>query len=402
MNDPSETAARLKAETIGLNDRAAVARFKGILILAIVVGHNRLLTGNIPNLFKLLYFWHVIGFFFIAFARKGFNIRTPRTIVDLSVRYMTPFIILGSALAAGRVIVSGDLSIVTYWIAAIYSGSAYFSEAATSLSLLWFLPTLLGLYMTMWLGSAILARLPRFGWPILSAILIVGFVVSVQLPPEIMRFVPLNLGLAMYILPLCVVFSLSLDALDGGRRTRLPLLALALALVAVTIFTLFGENTVNISVYRFAMPESPLLLILNALASVAMAALVFVIARHYVKMKIFETLGNLSLYIYLFHEFFQFAIFKVLVARIASLPLAVVILIGLAASAISILLAISVSLLLNRMPAVKRLVFPKDLDSLRKSFAHRREPADSATDIRAIPADERGNPGGKLRDGREA
>ena len=69
-----------------------IDKIKGVLIVLIVVGHNFLIMSSVPGLYRILYCFHVGGFFLLS-ACLSRHPPDGRKLADKSFRYYVPYVL---------------------------------------------------------------------------------------------------------------------------------------------------------------------------------------------------------------------------------------------------------------------------------------------------------------------
>jgi len=123
---------------------------KGILILLVIIGHNTIISEITPQIFQVLYNFHVIGFLLLPFISLP-KALTKKNIINISIRYYIPllwyftiaFIIYNFFLYKH----SFDFSISEKYFITGIIGSARLFDQNTGFQLFWFLPALFSLVL---------------------------------------------------------------------------------------------------------------------------------------------------------------------------------------------------------------------------------------------------------------
>lgn len=355
-----ESAATPGAGAASSNVDLAV---RGLLIIAIVFGHSRLLFETLPYYFAALYFWHVQGFFFLAYDRRG-GMAGVR-IADRLVRYLVPYLFIVGGLAAVRLAVGPhDMNHAVASATAILAGTARLLHAAIGLSLFWFLPALAGFTTALILIARVDARWPGAAFWVGVSIFL-AFPLSVMAPPSLLIYLPLGLGVLGYLMALSICHAAMMSVVSGkfGAVARVGgWVAVAAILIAEAVAIVKGSS-VNISVFVFAKPPALWLAVLNGSATVAANIVTFNLARVLKQAALLRSIGRRSLDIFLFH---QFALSPATVGLRHFWPHPTPLMAvagGIGAAAIALAFGFAISLILDRLPAIRRLVFPKDLPS---------------------------------------
>ncbi|MEN9667590.1 MAG: hypothetical protein RLZZ326_3953 [Planctomycetota bacterium] len=123
-----------------------IDKIKGVLIVLIVVGHNFLITSAVPGLYRILYCFHVGGFFLLS-ACLSRHPSDGRKLADKSFRYYVPYalfltlysIVFSLMVAGGR----NPADTLRDYVASLVVPTADSIKSASGVLMLWFLPSLI-------------------------------------------------------------------------------------------------------------------------------------------------------------------------------------------------------------------------------------------------------------------
>ena len=351
-----EDAAASKSRSPGID------AIKGILILAVLIGHNEACTMHAPWLRQLFYFFHTQCFLFLACALDSapFSAALAR---DRAVRYLVPYCVF-AALAAilSRSFASGSIAAVQDWRAfgiALLSGDEGLLRDAIGMRVFWFLPTLYSLVML----RAVALTSDMAGWLVMAAS-IAWMAVAYQLPAESYQAAPLGLPVALFFAASGLVARKIYQStaepacLAVSQRILTPIVAAGIA--ALIVFIPLGSvNASQIATYY------------NAGLATFAAGVLFPLAMFATLMQYSHRLaccgwlalaGRHSLAIYLIHMFVYRASTRLFFGSRftdphvvgGNLPL------GLAILAITGVVSLAVAIGIDRLPALRRCVFPRD------------------------------------------
>jgi len=342
----------------------STAAARGILICAVVMGHNTLVASASNAIFHSLYFWHVLGFFLISEISPKKPITLMRA-ADLGARYLVPFAIFTSALSLITFPNDPSWEHFSAWILALITGSAERLERATSASYLWFLPTLFSLALTMPLLKRILFQ-RTIGQNKWGAIALVGCIallgLSIIVPTSAFSIFPLGSGLILYIAPLALIFSeLYARTHEMSCRKLVGTLFAAGVVILAYVATMLHGNTVNISVYKFYGPGFIAFFPLNCAAAIAANLVLLTIISRSKQVSLLSLVGERSMHVFVFHPFFQTPAVWLASYVFPPLPTFSAVLLGVSISGIAVLAALAMSFALDRIPRVKRILFPRDV-----------------------------------------
>lgn len=330
---------------------------RGILIVAIVLGHSRLLSEQWPWLFGFVYKWHVHGFFFLAMAARGLRAVSPRA-VDILVRFMVPFclfVTVATALNALR----GEFSASAY-ILALGVGSARLVNAACDMSLFWFLPAFAGfLLVTGWVGQ-LLSRspVPKLSLGIFALACVL---VCLVLPRDVALYVPFGLPIVAYVIPGAIVFCLLNEQLERLSRRQIAMAAGFLVALFAWSYGIVGDAHLDISLFKFGQ-NSLLTFIAGMIVSISAALFLkaFCLASRLSNAAILARLGESSLVIFLVHSFVQAPLVAIAKGLLPSPSASISVIAGLAIATVALAAGLCIDSFVRRRPTLRALVLPPD------------------------------------------
>ena len=224
MSNP--TALR-PSSRIGLDrDRSAT---RGVLIMLIVLGHNRLFHDSYYFLYVALYSFHVAAFLLLPFLYAPKRLRAA-TLVDLFLRYMVPFYatVIVYSLAYLTIEVGFSDTGTSTWAAkllgALTLANAYFVKQATGFEMLWFLPAfavLVYFYMAFTEATGALR------WVLIGGAVAAHGLVGL-LPAEALRWIPFSAYISLYVLLPGLVLTALRDRIENLRASQFVLAGVVL------------------------------------------------------------------------------------------------------------------------------------------------------------------------------
>ena len=343
MSDPSTT----------------IDKIKGILIVLIVVGHNVLITSAVPDLYRVLYCFHVGGFFLLS-ACLSRHPADRGKLVDKCFRYFVPYVlflslytILASVMMAGE---RGPGDTLREFLVSLALPTGRSVKASSGVLMLWFLPGLI----CFTIFDTLQRRLgPRAG----IAITAVCHGAIGCLRSEWLAGVPWFMPAAGFML-LPAAVARELWVRDARIARFVPAFLLAL---------LFGGWVWGAGFFcDFSMSAVPgidsparLLAVDGLLLSAFFAIRGLPLPRS--AERLFAALGRDSLSIYLFHTLVFYTLLRLIPERLSG-GLAG----GMVIAAATIAIAWSLGRCISSLPWLKRIVFPADPRQFRESLANLR------------------------------
>lgn len=288
---PTEGKAEIESER-----RPEIDAAKGVLILLVVVGHDRTICSLLPDLWRLLYTFHVAGFFYLTFL-----LPTPswslRVASDRFVRCFWPYLVFVAlssiALRFGPVSIDDAASGVWELLWKTTIGSAAFVKRVSGFQLYWFLPAFFSWTMLRMLyqGSE------RRGRAAILATLFALHPLIGALPRPAGIWQPWGILTVAYLFPLgWIAGAIAPKALIRSA----PLGIFATALVVVTVLGVDGVvNVGRLELYGFDDP--PRMLFFDLLSLVLFWAVLRVSAALSAG-RLVPWIGRHSLIIYLSHS----------------------------------------------------------------------------------------------------
>jgi len=209
---------------------------KGMLILAVIVGHNEAMTYNFPWLRQLLYYFHVQCFFLLSsfLDTKPFSLPWLR---DRAVRYLVPYAwFVGLCWLAYVVLRTGadDMAAAARLFGraiALSDGPAIY--AATGMRYLWFMPALFSFAVM----KAIAMRWPTYGKG-LTVVAWGWMVVAALVIPRLPDGLPWGIGSALFFFGLgqAATYAATRLSLHATRTAGFASACLTAAMSALIVF----------------------------------------------------------------------------------------------------------------------------------------------------------------------
>lgn len=347
---------------------------RGILIIAIVLGHNRLFTTQWPWFFGFAYKWHVHGFFFLALAGRGLREKSSKALLDVLVRFLVPFVLFLTLATVANALRS-QFSLAVY-LQALAIGSARLINAACDMSLFWFLPAFAGYLLFLGAAGAFLAR-NRAAPAVLCVICATCLTVSWFLPRSIALLIPLGLPIVAYIFPGSVVFCAVNGCIEKTSPTR-RLFAAAVCITASVLCVLYvGDTRFDISLFKYGQGSLFIFasgIMISVSANLALKAVCLTIPDGLVA-SLLAIIGRGSLVIFLVHSFIQAPLVKGAQAFLPPTASVLSAAVALVIAGIAIAAGLWVERMLRQRPGVSALVLPRDRNAFLQALQRlRRNP----------------------------
>ena len=324
-----------------------IDKIKGVLIVLIVVGHNFLITSAVPGLYRILYCFHVGGFFLLS-ACLSRHPSDGRKLADKSFRYYVPYalfltlysIVFSLMVAGGR----NPADTLRDYVASLVVPTADSIKSASGVLMLWFLPSLICFTVF----DLLQRRLGPWAGMLITAVCHASIGC---LPREWFAGVPWFMPAAGFMLfPAAVARELWMREARIARFV--PAFFLALLFGGwVWKAGYFCDLSLN------AVPgiDTPVrLLAVDGLLLSAFFAIRGLPLPRSVE-RVFVILGRESLAIYLFHTLIFYALLKLKPESVLGVWAG-----GAVVAAATIAIAWSLGRLISRLPRLRGIVFPAD------------------------------------------
>jgi acyltransferase len=304
---------------------------RGIAIALVVLGHNRALSMAWPALIAAIFLFHVPLFFLLS-GRVSRPEDPLRAVPRLARRLLVPFLLAALLVGAIKCVTRGEP------VAGTLSGIAWATGETLPWSHLWFLPALfLALLVTH--ALALIVKSNATGWAVAA---VLAAVAAAVLPMA----APVGWPWSLDLLPLCLLFVWSGQALRNSAVAQRALVHPAVAFVAVAIFTLsLGLAQVDLNLRVF---EPFVLALLAALSGCVLTfALSQWLCRFAPVARPLGLIGRHTLVIFILHVSLQKALLMAYPGESLS-PTGLGIL-GLASAAVSIAITLLISMLIEHL-----------------------------------------------------
>jgi fucose 4-O-acetylase-like acetyltransferase len=327
---------------------------KGILMLAIVIGHNKITQDYLHLLaFPILYFWHVQAFFILPHP-EGSKPHIKKSL-DYLIRYMTPYLIFCVAVYIAEYITRTNIASPTNSALLILAGSASALQQGIILVVLWFLPTL----TSFMIARCVISQFPApISLAVNTVLFIGGIGVAAAGHTRAPNLLPLNLGIVPYIFSMKIIADGILNLYQRHHKLKREIVFAAALILGLSAYWLIKTgDVINVSYYRLG--ESPISIAIGLMAP-ACALVVIMEATVLIRFgSIIRSLGKYSMQVFLLHQFFQIPICAVLMKRLHLEQGSLIAFVTMAASVgATALLSLAVGKMLCALPLAKRFVFP--------------------------------------------
>lgn len=288
--------------TVSNDDRYRLVT-RGLLIILIVIGHNRLFHDSLYVLYVPLYTFHVSAFLFLPFLHKpkGF---TSGNVLDTITRYLVPYMIAVTFYGVIYVIVARETGLRDWlkdYIAAITIGNAYFVKEATGFEMLWFLPAFTALVLAHMLISSIAPGKRR----LILAASVAGHCIIGLVNYEMLKWVPASAYIVIYVFPLALVFGAI-----GNWAVANPLRAGVLSGAIFVVLSIIQHQEkwrLTMSEFTVYNVKNPMALITTDVSMVCGSIFVLALGSGLRRSAALALIGRYSMQIYLIHGIVGYA-----------------------------------------------------------------------------------------------
>jgi len=324
-----------------------IDKIKGVLIVLIVVGHNFLITSFLPELYRILYCFHVGGFFLLS-ACLSRHPSDGRKLADKSFRYYVPYVLFLSLystvfflmVAGGR---SSEDTLRDY-VTSLVVPTADSIKSASGVLMLWFLPSLICFTVF----DSLQRRLGPWAGMLITAVCHASIGC---LPREWLAGVPWFMPAAGFMLfPAAVARELWMR---DARITRFVPAFLLAFLFGGWVWKAGYFCDLSLNVVPGIDSPVHLLAVDGLLLSAFFAIRGLPLPRS--AERVFALLGRESLSIYLFHTLVFYALLKLRPQSVLGEWAG-----GVVVAAATITIAWSLGRLVSRLPRLRGIVFPAD------------------------------------------
>lgn len=204
---------------------------KGVLIMLIVLGHNKyLMQGGMSNLW--LYSFHVYAFYYLPFLYDFKPVRLGQLLRRNFVRFYVPYTVI-FALLLCITYVTGHLPTVKDSALAFICGSQYMLYNTLGFgSFLWFIPTMFSVLLYRWIYYNIGVKW-RYSMLLLSGLCLIGFAYMVPVYVKTWIYSPVCLTVALgMVLPAVILRGVL-------RRMEYAPVALAFFMLTVAVMIVY-------------------------------------------------------------------------------------------------------------------------------------------------------------------
>ena len=344
-----------------------VDALKGIFIFLIILGHNVTLTTALPGLGKLLYSFHVQGFFVLSALLSKPHLSSAQ-LLDRAVRYFVPFLFFVTSCSLLYWIIEeprGGLEGFRWreFSGAVLLGNALRCDAACGLQLYWFLPALFAFTTTRSLVEGT-GRAVTVTW------LIVCLVVTLAAPvlPESVREFQLWSVVSVAMVWPSIALTRVLVRNCWIESKSRPLLLWGLVFILCETVLMHSPGKVNVALINGFRMDQPFALSAQIICPAAAFLFACAVVRMPRSNRFLALIGRHSMVIFLVHSLVYQGLIRVFrVAfgrwRIEDDPL----LYGTGVFALTVAASVVFAILLGHFTKFSRLVFPRGLSEWRRA-----------------------------------
>lgn len=351
---------------------AALDMAKGVLILCIVIAHDRMVVTSVPGLKGFFYNWHVFGFLIISFILP-FRADRNNFLSERLVRYGIPFVIFCFIAWIINIIVSRDdlsliLSLRNLFIALLI-GSPDLLDRGVGVRLFWFLPTLLGLTIVRY--AAI--RMGFIGIRIFWSVAVIGFFFAGMIDRSTAQYIPLGIPIVLYILFPGLIFQSIMRWAWSGNRYRVVIVFVASLFIfsATYAISLNRHTSLALDLYRYYDVRDIGALVTHAILGIAATCALVLGMFLLPRIRFIEWYGQGSLVVYLTHLFVMTPLIGSFNFLSPEMGARYKIVAGLLIYVITVGVCAFLIWFVARFPKVRRFVMPRDWADWRSSFSIR-------------------------------
>ncbi len=338
--------------------RSQIDAAKGFLILSVIIGHLRSLSGVNHEIFQFVYNYHVVGFLILPFLYPIKTVNKTQIMTWLARYYVpfTAFFLLYSVLSI--TILGTNFNPLTF-IKGYFIATPEMIDRATGSSILWFLPHI---FLVMLVVSLVFkkVRIPLMALLIVSFILhgMIGF-----LPRETAFEIPFTASNLFYLFFLGVITRLLVMILkETGFRYGWVFFVLFIGLQIASLTTQKVLGYTGIWIPSFL--DTPKLLLIDLLIVNGMLFMLYFKPLGRIKPLIW--MGKHSLIIFLIHQPFLYLTWQILERTNGTANSSNnVILYGSISFVSALFFSIIGVLILYRLHVLKRIIFPRSFADWR-------------------------------------
>ena len=350
----------LRNEVPSLISRESSTAIKGLLLLLVVFGHTSLLssdivTGERTALWYWLYTFHVYVFFILpviyGYKRRdcqasGVKHAFHCVIDDIyrnALRVVVPFLWFSFFYLMVFILVGGGKFELNGVVYALVFGNEPLIGKYIGFNFLWFLPAYMALVivMSIWYNSN---RICRICIAIISLVLWSLYMLNILNRYTIGMYVPFALSQGLYFITYGLI---SRWLLEGSLPKHCVFPFVIIMVIGITVVYLYFRELSD-------APSFNVFAVVNFFMPVLIFLLLYVSRDYLSKSRVLKTIGKYSLQIYLVHVFIINALATGLLLFFQpSIGL------GFFVYLVSILISLGVAKLLERIPWLNGVLFPK-------------------------------------------
>lgn len=270
-------------------DKQMWDRFKGILILLVVLSHiTALMFGNF---FGILYSFHVSSFIFLPFIFNH-DLISKENIKKVFRRYYTPFIFFVFIFIFLKYIIFNDIPSIRDIFEVIFFGSRDFLRETTGSMILWFFPTLISTLLFLMVFNSI-NKTPKYIF--FFTMLILHYKI-IEVSSSHLMYLPMGMAVAIYLFPLGIIIAYIFQKYIEPIQNNFILIFI----VFLILLALFYGKDYNLG--SIVLPENIFdTLFLDTIMITGFFVILSVANK--IKSNLLSLLGRKSIMIYTIHPF---------------------------------------------------------------------------------------------------
>ena len=304
-----------RAEGSGPQPQAKLAA-RAILILLVIIGHNRILRDHYYySLYIVIYAFHVGAFFLLA------TLSPPRaldrqSLASLLRKIVLPFLIftlLYAALAQAiglNKFYGGWEAFPTHYLTAIALANTWILDAVAGLKMLWFLPA----FFVFCLLYNLYGALKGWARGLAVALALVAHLLIGEMPASVVDLAPWGANIVAFLCLPALLFSALAPHVDRGRLTRW---LCVLLFAAASAFAIHNRYALILSDSTMPSLRRPIALLTGDIQLIFGTATCLIAGRWLASVRWIKKVGANSMKLYLLHPIANTAALKLFQPHLA-------------------------------------------------------------------------------------